>query len=62
MTYILNFQQVTEFDFNTILRKCGKIDNSYFLDDAEFCITEYANGAMLTTGDYSKELVTCSYS
>ena len=60
MIYTLNFQQVTELDFYTILRKCGKIDNSYFLDDAEFCITEYGNGAILTTGDYSKELVTCS--
>ncbi len=60
MIYTLNFQQVTQLDFYAILRKCGKIDNSYFLEDADFCITEYANGAMLTTGEYSKELVTVS--
>ena len=60
MIYTLNFQQVTQLDFYIILRKCGKIDNSYFLEDADFCITEYANGAMLTTGEYSKELVTVS--
>lgn len=60
MIYTLNFQQVTQLDFYIILRKCGKIDNSYFLEDADFCITEYANGAMLTTGEYSKELVTGS--
>ena len=60
MTFTLNFQQVNERDFYTILRKCGKIDNSYFLEDADFCITEYANGAILTTGEYSKELVTVS--
>jgi len=60
MIYTLNFRQVTQLDFYTILRKCGNIDNSYYLEDAPLCITEYENGTILTTGDYSKELVTCS--